>query len=88
MAQAPFLKLFSSVKEKVVPTREKMVEDLAKDIFRKLKNNTYLNGGLTHREIILFIDQLNNHIEDDMIKTIGELESKLEELKGLKDDNK
>ena len=84
MAQKPFLRLFSSVKEKVIPTREKMVEDLAKDIFRKLKNNTYLNGGLTHREIILFVDQLNNHIEDDMIKTIGELQSKLEELKELK----
>ena len=84
MAQATFLKLFFSIKEKVIPTREKMIEDLAYDMFKKLKGNTYLNGGLTHREIINFINQLNGHLEDDMIKTKEELQSKLEELKELK----
>ena len=84
MAQVAFLKIFFSVKEKVIPTRRKMIGDLARDMFKKLKGNTYFEGGLTHREIINFIDEINGHLEDDMIKTKERLQSELEELKELK----
>lgn len=87
MALAKIKVFFMDVKDKILPSREKQIEDLARKFLKELKGNAHLSGGLTPKELIHFKEHFGYLVYEDIKDRIQVLEKELQILKVLDNTN-
>ena len=87
MALSNIKALFGKVKDVVLPSREKQIEDLSRKFLTELKGNSHFNGGLTPKELIHFKEHFGYLLYEDIKDRIQVLEKELEILRILDNTN-